>query len=56
MSLELYTEIVDALTYALHASASRRSPNYALSLIETRDEFVRMFPDHRDAYVPAGER
>lgn len=56
MTLALYTEIVDALTYAIHSAAAKRNPNYVRTTIETRDAFVNMWPDHRDAYVPIGDR
>ncbi len=56
MTEALYAEIVDALTYTIHSAAAKRNPNYVRSTIETRDQFVNMWPEHREAYVPIGDR
>lgn len=56
MTLDQYTRILDGLTYAVHSSAHRRDPKNTGLLMVTRDEFAAMYPDHRDAYIPAGER
>lgn len=56
MTFNQYTRILDALSYAVHSTAHRRDPRSMPVLISTRDEFAALYPEHRDAYVPAGER
>jgi hypothetical protein len=56
MTLDQYTRILDALTYAVHATAHRRDPKNTAPFMQTRDAFAALYPEHRDAYIPAGER
>ncbi|MFE1101335.1 hypothetical protein ACFW4K_12490 [Nocardiopsis alba] len=56
MTLDQYTRILDALTYAVHSTAHRRNPKSFPVFLAARDEFTAAYPEHRDAYVPAGER
>lgn len=56
MTIELYTEILDSLTYAIHSAAMRRDPARVPDLVATRDAFAATYPEHRDAYIPAGDR
>jgi hypothetical protein len=56
MTFDQYTRTLDALTYAVHSTAHRRDPRNAAAFLEARDEFATMYPEHRAAYVPAGER
>ncbi|ADH65956.1 Uncharacterised protein [Nocardiopsis dassonvillei] len=56
MSFEQYTRVLDALTYAVHATAHRRDPKNTAVFIATRDAFAALYPEHRDAYVPTGDR
>ncbi|MCY9787226.1 hypothetical protein KIK06_25420 [Nocardiopsis sp. EMB25] len=56
MTLDQYTAIFDALTYAVHSTAHRRDPKSFPVFLAARDEFAVLYPEHRNAYIPAGER
>ncbi|MGW8439300.1 hypothetical protein ACWGKS_29525 [Nocardiopsis sp. NPDC055879] len=56
MTFELYTRILDGLSYAVHSTAHRRDTRNAPELIDVRDAFAREFPEFQARYVPAGER
>jgi hypothetical protein len=56
MDIDLYTRVVDALSYSIHSAAMRRDPSRVPDMISTRDEFAALYPEHRDAYVPARDR
>lgn len=47
MTFDMYTRILDALTYAAHTTATG---------VDTRDTFAALYPEHQAAYIPAGER